>query len=50
MASFWHTGPHFGGKNIFSEMGPEWIKEQEIRREEGFCYADVRCGKCIIPH
>ncbi len=23
----------------------EWIKEQEIRREEGFCYADVRSGK-----
>ncbi|MHA2281800.1 MAG: DUF3795 domain-containing protein [Promethearchaeota archaeon] len=27
----------------------EWIKEQEIRREQGFSYVDVRCGKVIIP-
>ena len=32
------------------EIGVEaWIGEQEQRREDGFCYADVRCPPCVIP-
>lgn len=31
-------------RNGFKRFNP-WIKEQEIRREKGFCYADVRSGK-----
>lgn len=26
-----------------------WIAEQRARRRAGFCYGDVRCGKCIVP-
>ena len=26
-----------------------WIDEQQERRRLGFCYSDVRCGKCIVP-
>jgi hypothetical protein len=26
-----------------------WIAEQGERRSAGFCYSDVRCGKCIVP-
>jgi hypothetical protein len=26
-----------------------WIAEQVARRRAGFCYGDVRCGKCIVP-
>jgi hypothetical protein len=26
-----------------------WIVEQKARRRVGFCYGDVRCGKCIVP-
>jgi hypothetical protein len=26
-----------------------WITEQEDRRRAGFCYSDVRCGRCIVP-
>jgi hypothetical protein len=32
------------------EMGVQaWVSEQEERRRAGFCYADVRCGDCVIP-
>ena len=38
------------GKRI-KEIGIEaWIIEQEKRKNDGFCYADVRCGKCEIPN
>jgi hypothetical protein len=26
-----------------------WIAEQKARRRAGFCYGDVRCGKCTVP-
>ncbi|MHA2049812.1 MAG: DUF3795 domain-containing protein [Promethearchaeota archaeon] len=39
----------FDGQRL-KELGvEEWIKEQEIRRRDGFCYTDVRSGKCQIP-
>ena len=32
------------------EIGLEaWLAEQEQRRKEGFCYADARCGQCMVP-
>ena len=39
----------FDGKRM-KEIGLEkWIDEQEVRRQNGFCYGDVKCGKDIIP-
>ncbi len=39
----------FDGKRM-TEIGLEkWIDEQEIRRQNGFCYGDIRCGKETIP-
>ncbi len=26
-----------------------WVEEQQERRQRGFCYADVRCGRCEVP-
>ena len=49
--SFSRTEPTliFDGKRM-REIGLEqWIDEQEARRESGFCYGDVRCGKGAIP-
>jgi hypothetical protein len=32
------------------EIGMEaWIAEQDVRRQKGFCYRDIRYGKEIIP-
>jgi len=39
----------FDGKRM-KEIGLEkWIDEQEVRRQNGFCYGNMRCGKGIIP-
>jgi hypothetical protein len=39
----------FDGQRL-KELGvEEWLKEQELRWQEGFCYTDVRSGKCQIP-
>jgi hypothetical protein len=27
----------------------KWIKEQETRKKENFCYSDVRQGKSFVP-
>jgi hypothetical protein len=27
----------------------KWIEEQEARRQNGFCYDDLRCGKVDFP-
>ena len=32
------------------EIGLEkWVEEQEARRQNGFCYDDLRCGKVVFP-
>jgi len=39
----------FDGERM-KEIGLEkWIDEQEVRRQNGFCYGDMRCGKGNIP-
>jgi hypothetical protein len=39
----------FDGERM-KEIGMEpWISEQEMRRQNGFCYGDIRCGKVGIP-
>jgi len=39
----------FDGERM-KEIGlKKWFKEQEERRRKGFCYGNVRCGKCNIP-
>jgi len=39
----------FDGKRM-KEIGMQaWIVEQEARRQKGFCYGDICCGKDIIP-
>jgi hypothetical protein len=39
----------FDGKRM-KEIGMQaWIAEQDARRQNGFCYGDIRCGKDIIP-
>lgn len=40
----------FDGKRM-KEIGLEkWINEQEVRRQNGFSYGDIRCERGIIPH
>ncbi len=39
----------FDGERM-KEIGLEkWIDEQEVRRQNGFCYGNIRCGKGSIP-
>ena len=39
----------FDGKRM-KEIGLEkWIDEQEVRRQNGFCYGNIRCGRGSIP-
>lgn len=36
--------------NRMKEIGLEkWIDEQEVRRQNGFCYGDMRCERDTIP-
>lgn len=37
------------GKRLQAIGLDAWIVEQQSRRRIGFCYDDVRCGKCIVP-
>ena len=51
MQGFFETEPAFmfDGKRM-KEIGLEqWIDEQEVRRQNGFCYGDIRCGRETIP-
>ena len=43
-ATLLHDGARIRKKGVAS-----WIREQEQRRQAGFCYADVRCLPCEIP-
>ena len=38
------------GERIREHGLDQWIEEQEERRRAGFCYADIRCLPCEIPH